>query len=218
MQKYKGWYFPDKEEYFINLLKDVDGDKIKYQHLQRKNSFKYLDNNRNALDIGANVGLWSKDMCKKFDHVFLFEPYTDNIECLKANLNEFTNYKIYECALSNEKSIENFFIDEQNIGSSSFTQMKSEIENLKLVSVQKILLDELNIENVDYIKIDVQFHELEVIEGSVDTLNRNNPVLCIEAARRNNKELLYVKKFVQILENLKYKIVGGFGKELYFKK
>ena len=96
--------------------------------------------------------------------------------------------------------------------------MKSEIENLKLVSVQKILLDELNLENVDYIKIDVQFHELEVIEGSVDTLNRNNPVLCIEAARRNEKELLYVKKFVQILENLKYRIVGGFGKELFFKK
>ena len=126
-------------------------------------------------------------MCKKFDHVFLFEPYTDNIECLKANLSEFTNYKIYECALSNEKSIENFFVDEQNIGSSSFIQMKSEIENLKLVSVQKILLDELNLENVDYIKIDVQFHELEVIEGSVDTLNRNNPVLCIEAARKMKK-------------------------------
>ena len=106
----------------------------------------------------------------------------------------------------------------RDIGSSSFIQMKSEIENLKLVSVQKILLDELNLENVDYIKIDVQFHELEVIEGSVDTLNRNNPVLCIEAARRNEKELLYVKKFVQILENLKYRIVGGFGKELFFKK
>jgi len=56
---------------------------------------------------------------------------------------------------------------------------------LKKEKVQLIMLDDLNLQDIDYIKIDVQFHELEVIEGSIDTLKNNNPVLCIEAARRN---------------------------------
>jgi FkbM family methyltransferase len=63
----------------------------------------------------------------------------------------------------------------------------------KTENIQLKKLDDFEFKNVDYIKIDVQFHELEVIEGSIDTLKNNNPVLCIEAARRNEEELSYVK-------------------------
>ena len=86
------------------------------------------------------------------------------------------------------------------------------------IKIRKKKLDEFNLKNIDYIKIDVQFHELEVIEGALDTLVKNNPVLCIEAARRNEEELTYVKKIVKLLENIDYKVVGGLGKELFFKK
>ena len=79
-------------------------------------------------------------------------------------------------------------------------------------------LDDFNFNEIDYIKMDVQFHELEVIEGAINTLIKNNPVLCIEAARRNEEELSYVKKWGQILESIGYKIIGGIYKELFFKK
>ena len=86
------------------------------------------------------------------------------------------------------------------------------------VKIDTMKLDNFNFDEIDYIKIDVQFHELEVIEGAINTLKNNNPVLCIEAARRNEEELAYVRKFVKILEDLNYKIVGGVGKELFLKK
>ena len=35
--------------------------------------------------------------------------------------------------------------------------------------------------------------------------------------QKNEEELSYVKKIVKILDSLNYKIVGGLGKELYFK-
>ena len=65
--------------------------------------------------------------------------------------------------------------------------------------------------------MDVQFHELEVLEGAIKTLKNNSPILCIECARRNNDELTYVKKIVNLLQKFDFKIVGGLGKELFLK-
>ncbi len=213
MKIYKNWYFPDTEEHFIEYLNHHNSND--YQKEQREASFKFLDNKRTAIDIGANVGLWAKDFCKIFRDVKLFEPYKLNLECLAKNLENYKNFEIFEYALSNEVGSGKLFIDKKGLGGNTLI---SNIELTEDVEVQITKLDEFNFINIDYIKIDVQFHELEVIEGSVNTLKKNNPVLCIEACRRNEEELSYVKKIVKILDSLNYKIVGGLGKELYFKK
>jgi len=133
----------------------------------------------------------------------------------KKNLENYQNFQIFDCALSNKNSSGELYVHEKGLGANSLVPSDgiTKTENIQLKK-----LDDFKFQNVDYIKIDVQFHELEVIEGSIDTLKNNNPVLCIEAARRNEEELSYVKKFVTILESLNYKIVGGVGKELFFKK
>ena len=48
-------------------------------------------------------------------------------------------------------------------------------------------------------------------------LKFNNPLLCIECARRNKEEMKFVKKINDFLKSIDYKIVGGVGKELFFK-
>ena len=212
MRKYKSWYFPDKEEHFIKSLQNQD----EYQSPQRNASIEFLEQKRNAIDIGANVGLWARDLCKIFERVELFEPVKQNIECLKKNLEVFSNFKIYDCALSNSNGLKDIYIDEKGSGNNSF--IKPEKDNVKSEKIKIMKLDDFNFNEIDYIKIDVQFHELEVIEGGINTLKNNNPVLCIEAARRNEEELSYVKKWGQILENIGYKIIGGVYKELFFKK
>ena len=213
MKIYKDWHFPDSEEHFIEYLKQTNTHE--YQKEQRKASLSFLNSKRTAIDIGANVGLWAKDFCEIFHEVILFEPYKLNIECLKKNLENYQNFQIFDCALSNKNSPGELYIHEKGLGANSLVPSDgiTKTENIQLKK-----LDNFQFKNVDYIKIDVQFHELEVIEGSIDTLKNNNPVLCIEAARRNQEELSYVQKFVKILENLEYKIVGGLGKELFFKK
>lgn len=213
MKVYKDWYFPDSEEHFIRYLRDNNSNE--YQKNQRKASFNFLDNKRTAIDVGANVGLWAKDICEIFNDVKLFEPYKLNTECLKKNLENYQNFEIFECALSNISSSGELYIHEKGLGANSLVPGDG-ITKTEEIQLKK--LDEFKFTNIDYIKIDVQFHELEVIEGSIDTLKNNDPVLCIEAARRNEEELSYVKKFVSILESLNFKIVGGLGKELFFKK
>ncbi len=214
MKFFNGWYFPNTEEHFIEFMSERNVRN--YQQEIRLLSFKYLDNCRVAIDIGANVGLWARDICNKFEHSHLFEPYDKNIECLKKNLSLYDNYTIHEYALSNIDGIGELYFNENCLGGSSLNPNSS--KDLMKKQINKKKLDNFSFKNIDYIKIDVQFHELEVIEGSLETLKINNPVICVEAARRNVQELNYVKKFIKILEDLNYKIIGGLGKELFLKK
>ena len=214
MKLFKGWYFPDNETHFIEYFEKLNQE---YQVVQRLSSFKFLDKQRVAIDIGANVGLWSKDICKLFKKAILFEPFQENVDCLKKNLEKFDNFEIFNVALSNFQGETNLYFDDKSVGES--TIRRDNISNFKKkIPVPVQMLDNYSFEEIDYIKIDVQFHELEVIQGAINTLQNNSPVLCIESARRNMEELRYVKKFAKILNEIGYRIVGQSGKELFFKK
>ena len=207
------WYLPDSETNYLEYFKNLKTDQ--YQEKQRQYSMKFLSNKRTALDIGANIGFWARDICRIFKKVELFEPHKLNIECLQKNLQDYKNFKIHEYSLSNFSGNGELYIDDNGLGNNTLSK-DSGLTNNIIVKVKK--LDDLDLNEIDFIKIDVQSHELEVIEGSVNTLKRNSPVLCIEAPKRTEKELSYLHEIKKILKNLEYKVVGRYAKELIFKK
>lgn len=213
MKKINSWYLPDKEKHFLNYFREIDSNE--YQKPQRDKSLSYIENCRIAIDIGANVGFWARDLCKIFKKVILFEPHFQNVECLKKNLEEFKNFKIEECGLSNYKGSGELFYDESGLGNSTLYK-DTKLNKKLMINVMK--LDDFYLNEIDYIKIDVQYHELEVIKGAINTLKNNNPVLCIESARRTKEEIIYVNKFLEILKKFNYEIVGKKGKEIFLKK
>ena len=217
-KKIAGWFLPITEKHFESFLiaSASPGKDGEYQKEQRLKSFTHLEHYNTAIDIGACVGFWTKDLCKKFSNVICFEPSPLNAECLKLNLKDYDNYKLYKVALSNVTGTRKLLISEKGIGSNSLSDPNMDQKNFINVPTKKI--DEYNFRNLSYIKMDVQFHELEVLEGATKTLKKNSPILCIECARRNNHELAYVKKIVTLLKKFDFKIVGGLGKELFFKK
>ena len=213
-----GWYLPSKEKHFETyLLKNINKNGLgEYQKAQRVKSFEYLSHRNIAIDIGACVGFWTKDLCENFKNVICFEPAPSNAECLKLNLEQYDNYRLYKVGLSNTTGTKKLMISEEGIGSNSLSDSTMNPNNFINIPTKK--LDDFKFRNVSYIKMDVQFHELEVLEGATKTLKYNSPVLCIECARRNAVELNYVKKIVSLLNKLNFKIIGGLGKELFFKK
>ncbi len=46
--------------------------------------------------------------------------------------------------------------------------------------IEQITLDSLNLNNIDFIKIDVEGNELNVIKGTVETIMRNKPIIEFE--------------------------------------
>jgi len=213
-----GWYLPLKDKHFERyLLHSINQNGVgDYQKAQRLKSFEYLSHKNIAIDIGACVGFWTKDLCENFKNVICFEPAPVNAECLKLNLENYENYRLYKIGLSNTTGTQKLMVSEEGIGSNSLSDCNMNPKNFINIPTKK--LDDFQFRNISYIKMDVQFHELEVLEGSVKTLKKNSPVLCIECARRNEDELNYVKKIISLLKKLNFKIVGGLGKELFFKK
>ena len=213
MKLIKNWYLPDDDIHFEKYL-DQNSN---YQSVHRLESLKFVDSFGTAIDIGACVGFWAKDLCKIFKEVICFEPYNPSADCLEKNLNYYENYKLHRTALSsNDNGTKRFFINKESIGGNSF---EGEIKSFKnFINIPKRTLDSFNLKIVNYIKMDVQFHELEVLKGATKTLTNNDPILCIECAQRNEKEINYTNEIIQYLKELKYSITGKYIKEIFFKK
>ena len=175
MREQYGWYFPDIEQHFPEMLaKNISkGGPSEYQQPVRLRSLQYAKNRRTALDIGANVGLWSRDLVQHFDHVVAFEPVEMFRECLKRNVTA-TNISVKPLALGDADGTVNMIITEGNTG---HTHVDPHSRSGDTVIVK---LDTLNLQKVDYIKIDCEGFEYRVLQGAKNTIQRWRPVVVIE--------------------------------------
>ena len=80
----KNYYLPEDDEHYLNYFKTFDH----YQEPQRNRALAQVLNWGFAIDIGANIGLWSKDLSEYFDNIVCFEPNKKCIECLEKNINK----------------------------------------------------------------------------------------------------------------------------------
>ena len=176
MNEHYGWYFPDFETHFPKMLKkSVDkGLPPEYQIAVRNRSIGLCSKRRTALDIGANVGLWSRDLVDNFAKVVAFEPVAVFRECLEKNV-VGNNFFISPLALGDHDTQATMIITEGNSGHSHLDPA-----TLGTGDVQVVKLDNLNIENVDYIKIDCEGYEYRVLQGAEQTVKRWRPIMVIE--------------------------------------
>ena len=193
MKKIGKWYLPDNEMHFVEQLKEK-GSKG-YQVVNRitmLDAYNMLPNYKNklAIDVGANIGFWTKDFCKKFDNVIAYEPVPINLECLRSNCTE-SNLTIIDKALSHKEGKTTIW-GLQHFESGSFTMDSSLIANGVPLEISTVMLDsEANKWTEDqrkncFIKIDVQGHEKAVLKGGTKFIKEYGPAICIEI--RANKE------------------------------
>ena len=171
-----GWYFPDYDTHFAEMLdKNIaKGNQPVYQQPVRKRSFTYLKNNNFAIDVGANVGLWTKDMSEEFTFVWAIEPVEDFRQCLQKNIFN-NNVDIKPFALGAENTVIDMIITEENTGHSHV-----DIDSLGKGTIPMHRLDDLNIPPLDYIKIDCEGYELNVLKGAEQTIKKHKPIIVIE--------------------------------------
>jgi FkbM family methyltransferase len=157
------------------LKKSVDkGLPPEYQIAVRRRSIGLCAKRRTALDIGANVGLWSRDLVDNFAKVVAFEPVAIFRECLEKNVTG-ANFFISPLALGDHDTQATMIITEGNSGHSHLDPA-----TLGTGDVQVVKLDNLNMEDVDYIKIDCEGYEYRVLQGAEQTVKRCRPIMVIE--------------------------------------
>jgi FkbM family methyltransferase len=156
-------------------------------------------------DIGANVGFFSLLAARLVGpegKVISFEPLTDNLLNLYENVkrNQFCNVQILPLALGAANEEQTFQVSERPTwgklkGVGSVTPDKY-LRDIKVI-VRRLddLFSEGAIQPPDFVKIDVEGAEAQVVEGAKETLLRYGPTLMIELHGTGN---LLTPIFVEI--------------------
>jgi FkbM family methyltransferase len=131
---------------------------------------------KNIFEIGANFGQDAEYLRKSFfieeKNVYVFEPHPQ----IFKELNKLYKFNNYELAVSNEVGRANFHaidIENNEYKNSGISSLKNGLttdkKNFIEIDVKMIRMDEFisknKIEEVDFLKIDVEGVNYEVIEG-----------------------------------------------------
>jgi FkbM family methyltransferase len=143
---------------------------------------KYNLNISGVIHIGAHYGDEVFDYIRSgINNIILFEPLLENFNILERNLsNANANIKAYQVALGREEKTEKMYLSSNDAQSSSILKPKKHIEQYPYIHFNKTeevevkTLDSFNIQDANFINIDVQGYELEVFEGGKETLNKVN--------------------------------------------
>lgn len=173
--KYDFWYREDDK--FV-------GQRIalgKYEPYLTKLMLGKINKNDVILDIGANIGYYTVLMADKVKKVIAIEPDPTNFEILQKNIkeNKLKNVVAVQAALGNENKKMGIYESKENYGDHRMWGKGK--ENLT-VFCRRLddLLKELQEEKVDFIKMDVQGFEAEVIKGGEKMFLENKPTMFFE--------------------------------------
>lgn len=183
------------------------------------------------LDIGANIGNHSISLSGHFKEVHSFEPNPIVLDRLRKNIeiNNIKNITVHPYGAGYEDGEYPFFIDESgNLGASHIVQeAQRELpqptrKNRKIPFIHVVNLDEYlstkKIGAIDFVKIDVEGFELDVIKGMENTIKKYRPIVSFEYHGGDFDEE-YFQYFSSILSGYElFELVFGNRKDSLFNK
>lgn len=140
---------------------------------------------KTILDIGANIGNHTVYFANfmKYTHIHAFEPHPKNFEVLYKNTILFREkVTVHPVGLSNaSQHIRLYSNDTKNSGAYTTKPNESDPKNVPTSYTCPFYdLDSLHLHDVTFMKIDVEEHELEVLEGARKTILQNKPIISVE--------------------------------------
>ena len=191
-----GWWLPSEDLHFEEYLSksiEINGKKL-YQPKHLSKCFHHITKKNTAIDIGAHCGFWSFYLSLNFKKIYAFEPIDIFRDCFKKNIIS-QNVELLPYAIGESNKLISLNIDLQNTGA---THISNNFNQNNRVEMKR--LDEFKFENLDFIKIDVEGYENNVVIGTENTLKKHKPLIIIE--QKNHFERYGDAKF-KALDTLK---------------
>lgn len=160
---------------------------------------------KKVFDIGANTGDWSKRIAELIPSASInaFEPIPETYKILESQVKTFPNIIPHAIGLSDKNSTVSFFQFQSNsIFNSQFDRvdLKGKVEvKVKLKRGTDFCVQN-NIEQIDFIKIDVEGLEMSVLKGFEDLLiTRKIKIIQFEYGSMNIEARTFLKDFYDYL-------------------
>lgn len=204
-----GLLYPDGDKITKNVAARLKNEPF-YQHDKLKQALGCVRHKCIAVDCGAWVGAWSRELARLFDHVIAIEANADNVRCARKNLRRANNATVLHWAVGDAFTEVLACPEDQgaNIGSRIVAGCggRFTVGMRPLDAIPEIT----GLPHLDYLKIHVNGMELQALKGGIATIKRHRPVLTVVLKRAiedygDSAEAAHA--FLK--DELGYRIVGG---------
>ena len=168
------------------------------------------------IDVGSNIGVFALQAAQHIEQfggfVYAFEPQeqTFYLNCANYALNNIDNARVERLAVGDTTTPITIpklnYYQPSSFGSVGLTgefegDVGQELDFGNGDKVPQIIIDEYfkNIDNIVFVKIDVEGMEMNVLKGAVDTITKHRPFLFVEYTKQvNNGDDL--KEFIEAMD------------------
>lgn len=216
MKEYRGIMLPADEEHmqrYIDISPFAQAALLKY-------AAPLCKQKRRFIDVGGALGLWAISAVQDwgFEHVDTFEPNKFQREALKANIlnhNVKDKVTVHSEALLQCKFNKPLYMAHQpgNVGTSFVTTKAAEG-----FEIPHTTLDNFGFTDVDFLKIDTEGTEAQVIGGALETLERCSPIICLEDKGHSVRYGIEKDFVIKFLEHLGYKVLVQAGSDFILRR
>jgi FkbM family methyltransferase len=158
---------------------------------------------REAVDVGANVGVYSFALSSLASHVYAFEPIPEVSSYISKVLPD--NVTVRNLAVSDTIGVSDLFVPFKD-GKEDNTPFAHIAEPTDSggwhCRVQTTTLDTLADYDIGFVKIDVEGHEMNVLRGASELMAKQRPTVLIEAEDRHRENA--VQSVFAFFANLNY--------------
>jgi FkbM family methyltransferase len=164
---------------------------------------QFCEKDKTMLDIGAHSGTYTISLADYCNKVYSFEPQkmTYYSLCGSVALSNLKNVECYNIGLGTAEQVGKQILNIVSLdgGGSTLHMDNTPVLNTEMIEIKT--LDSFHIENISFIKIDVENNELQVLLGSQNTLKQSNyPKIIFEMNQINHR-------LTDFLESMNYNII-----------
>jgi FkbM family methyltransferase len=141
------------------------------------------------VDIGCSFGMWSYYARPYAGTIVAFEPLPPLASALAEGFRD--RIQIHQVALSSESGTARITMPQLQWGYSTIEPANdlrgkvSESFGFATFDIEKRTLDSYDLRGVGFVKVDVEGHEVSVVLGARQTLERERPALIVETEERH---------------------------------
>ncbi len=159
-----------------------------------------VDSSKASIDIGVYRGVYSFFLSQLSSYVYAFEANPLLYRRLISSFKNRGNVKIENLAVSSHEGMAKlriplrdanaeFDVEQKYQLGTATIHNKNNLDNLEFETIndiKKVTLDKYKFEHeIGFLKIDVEGHEFDVIQGGYNFINTNKPVMLIEIEKRH---------------------------------
>jgi FkbM family methyltransferase len=133
------------------------------------------------VDIGGWYGPWTRRLVRRADRVVVIEP-TSLHEVLSRTLPPAVD--VIAAAASDRCGEADIWLPSPEGAARGVSSLRRRDIHSASITVPLVTVDGLGLENVTFVKVDVDGHEVPVLRGAAETIRRDQPRLLIEVEYR----------------------------------